>query len=252
MRSTVGLSSFVVATLLSLSVHAQVRQLAINDGQISGDLYLPPQVPAPAIFVLHTACGKVGIADRAVARMLAEAGFVAFAIEYPNEGKPTWVKPYLDWMAARPEAAGHQFGAVGFSAGGLRSFWLGVSPRVKAIVSFYGTYDLSTSPIAKMRATPAGSPILRVDKISAAVLMLHGQLDTEVPLEQIERMKQAVLARGLPAEAVIYPGDYHGFDRGVECSPSDTTANGTRIKHDPAAEKDSYARTVAWFKTYLK
>jgi len=63
-------------------------------------------------------------------------------------------------------------------------------------------------------------------------------------------MKAALQARGL-VEVVIYPGDYHGLDRGPECG-GDVTPNGTVMKHDPAAERDSFARTVAWFKTSLK
>jgi dienelactone hydrolase len=241
----------VLALLLSiapLSLHAQV---AVSDGRVSGELYVPAKVPAPGVFVLHTACGKVGPGDRAMAKTLANAGFVAFAINYPVQGKPTWVPTYIDWLKARPEVGNQPMGAVGFSAGGRRVFSFAMSPLVKAVVAFYGTYDLAASSIAKMRASAEGSPIRFVDKMHAAALMLHGDKDSEAPPDQASRMKAALQARGLPAEVVIYPGDYHGFDRGPECG-SDVTPNGTVLKHDPAAERDSYARTVAWFKTYLK
>lgn len=242
----------IALSLVPLSLRAQVKQLTVSEGRISGDLYLPAKVPAPGIFVLHTACGGVGAADRAVAKMLAEAGFVAFAINYPVEGKPTWVPPYLDWMKARPEVAGQPLGAVGFSAGGRRVFSFAQSPQVKAVVSFYGTYDMAASPIAKFHANADGSPVLWVDKIRAAALLLHGDKDTEATPDQVERMKKAMQAKGLPVEAVIYHGAYHDFDRGVECSPSGVTPNGTVLQYDAAAAKDAYARMIAWFKTYLK
>ena len=63
---------------------------------------------------------------------------------------------------------------------------------------------------------------------------------------------QALLA-GADADAVVYPGVYHMFDRGKEPSmKSDTTINGTHVAYDGAAAKDAQARTIAWFKTNLK
>jgi len=58
--------------------------------------------------------------------------------------------------------------AVGFSAGGRRVYSFAVSPLVKAVVSFYGTYDLAVSPIAKFRANADGSPVRFVDRMHAA------------------------------------------------------------------------------------
>jgi dienelactone hydrolase len=239
--------------LLPVAVHAQgVVTRQISEGTISGELALPAKLPAPAIFVLHTAWGRVHPADAAYARNLAAAGFVAFAINYPNRAKPVWQAEYVRWMRARPEAAGHPFGAVGFSLGGRQVFNLARSPEVKAVVSYYGTYDLTTTPVPQMRyMDPQASPIFNLDKIRAAALLLHGEKDTEVPLEQIERMRQAMLANGLPVEVVIYPGDYHCFDRGPPTPNSDRTQEGTLMVYDAKAAKDAEARTIAWFRKYL-
>jgi dienelactone hydrolase len=248
----IGLLWSLLVAIAPLSVYAQVRQLAVSEGQVSGELYVPARVPAPGVFVLHTACGRVEPGDRAMAKALAEAGFVGFAINYPSGGNAgTWVPTFVRWLAARPEVGEQPMGAVGFSLGGSRVYNFAQSPRVKAVVAFYGSYDLAASPIAKFRGLAAGSPILQVDKMHAAALMLHGEKDSEAPPDQANRMKAALQARGLPVEVVIYPGAYHGFDRGPECG-SDVTPNGTVLKHDPAAERDSFARTVAWFKTSLK
>src|SRR5581483_3216250 len=79
--------------------HAQgVKSQDISAGRVSGVFVAPARVPAPAIFVLHTAWGRVHSADIAYAKALAGAGFVAFAINYPGKGKPTWVPEYLGWM----------------------------------------------------------------------------------------------------------------------------------------------------------
>ncbi len=187
------------------------------------------------------------------AKDLAAAGFVAFAINYPLGAKTAeWVRPYIKWLKARPEAAGQPLGAVGFSAGGRNVFFFARSPDVKAVVSYYGTYDLTTTPIPSMRRdNPAASPIKFVDQTHVAALLLHGAKDTEVPLEQLERMKLAMQAKGLPVEVVIYPGAYHCFDRGPPTANSDRTQEGTLMVYDAAAGRDAETRSIAWFRKYL-
>lgn len=236
---------------LAAGAHAQVKEQAISDGVVSGVFVTPAKLPAPGIFVLHTAWGKVHPQDVTYAKALAAAGFVAFAINYSGQGKPTWVKEYLAWMARRPEVANQPLGAVGFSMGGGCAFYFGVSPRVKAVVSYYGTYDLKTTPIPAMHSdNPRASPLYLVPELNCAALLLHGGSDTEVPLEMVERMKRAMQARGLPCEAVVYPGCYHAFDRGPPSS-SDRTNDGTLMKYDSAAAADSMQRSIAWFRKYL-
>jgi hypothetical protein len=106
----------LLLALAPLSLHAEVRRVEVSEGRVSGELYVPSKVPAPGVFVLHTACGKIEAGDRAMAKTLAEAGFVAFAINYPVVGKPTWVPDYIEWLKARPEIGGRPMGAVGLTA----------------------------------------------------------------------------------------------------------------------------------------
>ena len=66
-------------------------------------------------------------------------------------------------------------------------------------------------------------------------------------------MKQAVAARGLPVEAVVYPSVLHLFDRGRESSMKrEVTKDGTAVAYNGRAAADAQARTIAWFRTYLK
>lgn len=158
MRSTV-LLFFCLLLVPGLASAQQSRTVRSDDAK--GELFLPARTPAPLIFVLHTAWGHVSPNDVQYSRMLAQAGFVAFAIEYPLTGGPGWVPRYLKLAAAQPEAAGQPWGAVGFSAGGPRTFWLaaGAPDRFKAVVSYYGTYDFQTTPVAAMRRSDSrGQP----------------------------------------------------------------------------------------------
>src|SRR5215471_6647735 len=114
---------------LAAGAYAQVKEQNISDGAVSGVFVTPARVPAPGVFVLHTAWGKVHPQDVAYAKALAAAGFVAFAINYSGHGKPVWVKDYLTWMAQRPEVANQPLGSVGFSMGGRCAFCSASAPR---------------------------------------------------------------------------------------------------------------------------
>jgi dienelactone hydrolase len=234
------------------AAHAQTGKVQeIRQGAVSGTFVAPLKVPAPGVFVLHTAWGRVHQQDIDYAKGLARAGFVAFAINYAGSGRPTYVQDYMDWMSQQPEVADQPFGAVGFSMGGRCVFYFGLEPRVKAVISYYGTYDLQTTPVHQMRnGNLRASPVNLVPDLHCAALLLHGSADTEVPLEQVERMRQAMLARGLPCESVIYPGAYHCFDRGPPAG-SDRTNEGTLMKYDGAAQRDAEARSNAWLRKYL-
>jgi dienelactone hydrolase len=255
LRSIVGVC---MAALLMAFSPAANAQRTVNEAGVTGELYLPAVTPAPGVLVLHPATGRIGPGDEKMAKALAAAGFVAFAFNYHiNDHRPdgAFGEAALAWFKRRPEVAGKPLGAVGFSAGGARVFWLAArDPAIKAVVSYYGTYDYSTSPVFKKRYDHATlSPIVLLPRINAAVLLLNGGSDTEVPVEQVERMKQAAAARGLPVEAVIYPNTYHFFDRGREPPMGrDVTSNGTPVAYNGTAAADAQARTIAWLKTYLR
>jgi dipeptidyl aminopeptidase/acylaminoacyl peptidase len=58
---------------------------------------------------------------------------------------------------------------------------------------------------------PVRSPILRVAQIDAPVLLLHGDRDENVPVEQSLAMAEALRTHGKEAEAVVIPGATHYF-----------------------------------------
>jgi dipeptidyl aminopeptidase/acylaminoacyl peptidase len=60
-------------------------------------------------------------------------------------------------------------------------------------------------------ALRAASPALNADAIRARVLLIHGEQDRRAPIEQAERMRDALLARGMPAEWLVEPREGHGF-----------------------------------------
>src|SRR5437763_516029 len=147
-------SGVVAGVLFAFSAHAQ-RTQTVDEGGVSGELFLPPKTPAPGVLILHPATGRIGAGDSNMGKALAAAGFVAFAFNYKvGDHRPdgAFADPALAWFKRRPEIAGKPLGAVGFSAGGARVFWIAAhDPSIRAVVSYYGTYDYSTSPVFKTR-----------------------------------------------------------------------------------------------------
>lgn len=57
------------------------------------------------------------------------------------------------------------------------------------------------------------SPLTHVDRIDVPVLLLQGADDRVVPPSQSEAIRDALAARGVDHEYVLYPGEGHGFRR---------------------------------------
>ena len=57
------------------------------------------------------------------------------------------------------------------------------------------------------------SPLTHADRIDVPVLLLQGEDDRVVPPSQSEAIRDALAARGVPHEYVLYPGEGHGFRR---------------------------------------
>jgi acetyl esterase/lipase len=56
------------------------------------------------------------------------------------------------------------------------------------------------------------SPARRVTKVAAPTLILHGENDPTVPLQQSRLMIDRLKAAGVPAELVVKPGAGHGWE----------------------------------------
>jgi dipeptidyl aminopeptidase/acylaminoacyl peptidase len=76
-------------------------------------------------------------------------------------------------------------------------------------------------------------PFLHADRIRTPTLFLCGDADFNVPLINSEQMYQALRSLGVPAELVIYPGQYHGIRK-------------------PTYVRDRLERYVAWYDKYAK
>jgi acetyl esterase/lipase len=104
------------------------------------------------------------------------------------------------------------------------------SARVQAVIDFYGPSDLAELSELRPKAGEAvalflggaprdvpdryasASPVRHVTGDDPAMLLIHGDGDLLVPLDQSRRLASALDAAGVPHRLIVVPGARHGFD----------------------------------------
>ena len=136
----------------------------------------------------------------------------------------------VDHLIAEGRADPDRLGIMGFSYGGFMTSWtITQTKRFKAAVAggavtdpvaFNGTSDIPSfipdyfgaefwdDPEPYRRQ----SPLLHVQQVTTPCLILHGESDVRVPVEQGRAFYQALKRRGIPTEMVTYPRQGHSFD----------------------------------------
>jgi acetyl esterase/lipase len=162
-----------------VTIETGIRFGELEDRALLLDIYAPPQRerPRPAVLLIHGG-GFVGGSRSdadivAAARRLAEAGYVAVALDYrlvdPGQPGPVWPAPLADvqraarWVRAHATTYGvdpERLGAYGISAGAGLAAHLGVrdtrnttdtgppafSSRVRCVVALAGPMDGTIPP----------------------------------------------------------------------------------------------------------
>ncbi len=100
-------------------------------------------------------------------------------------------------LLARHGFAARRIGLLGFSLGAYLSLSnAGIDSRVQAVVEFFGGLPKEMKPFVR-RIPP--------------VLILHGESDPTVPVEEAYHLQQVLEGKGVPYEMQIYPGIGHSF-----------------------------------------
>jgi acetyl esterase/lipase len=112
--------------------------------------------------------------------------------------------------------------------------WTNASSRVSAVVSFFGPSDfmggigkfrnedgsrgnyevvkfLGGLPADKPDVYRDASPLTHVSQMSAPMLLVHGDQDPIVPLEQSSRMANALREAGVGVKFIVVTNGVHGF-----------------------------------------
>jgi dipeptidyl aminopeptidase/acylaminoacyl peptidase len=156
----------------------------------------------------------------------------------------------VDYVVAQGWADGDRTGIFGWSYGGFMTAWtVTQTPRFKAAVMGAGVCDFhsfhaqSNIPDWDMRVL-AADPLERPDwyrqrsaitfaaRVATPTLILHGEADPSVPVNQAYAFYRALRERDVPAELAVYPGEGHGV-------------------RDREHLRDLFARLLRWFEAYL-
>ena len=132
-------------------------------------------------------------------------------------------------------AGGHLVEFLGYSAATpTERHPQGPGPKVNAVVAFYGWSDL-TDPTVKdfywnelflgkkyeedPKLYKEASPLTHVSKQSPATLLLHGTIDTIVPISQSEKIVKKLEASNVPYVYAPFKGGYHAYDMFKNTNP---------------------------------
>jgi dipeptidyl aminopeptidase/acylaminoacyl peptidase len=186
-------------------------------------------------------------------------GSTGKGLAFAQANKNTWGKgdyedcmTGVDAMIASGLADPDRLGAFGWSYGGYMTFWIltqtdrfkAVSPGagLSNIYSMYSQTDIHRymqwfySDKAPWEATDLywdRSPMKYVKNVKTPTMIMHGQVDTRVPIAQAQEFYQALKEMKVPAEFVVYPRENHGFT-------------------EPRHQLDRVRRYVKFFAKYLQ
>ena len=213
------------------------------------DVYFPEAGgPWPALVYVHGGSWMHGDKSEAsmFARTMSAQGYLVVSLNYrlyPGSQFPTMIQDVKCAIRAlRANAPEYnlnpdRIGAVGVSAGGHLVGLLGTtdaqvgwdvgeyleqSSRVQAVIAMAGVMDLSrdfpNADIEAMKRIGFGeynvaqaSPISHVTPDDPPFLLIHGDRDELVPVEQSQLMYDRLLQTGVPAQLVVVKNAGHSM-----------------------------------------
>lgn len=173
----------------------------------------------PGVLVVHEWWGHNEYVRRR-ARMLAELGYTAFALDMYGGGKNTQhpkdamafsqaalsdldvavarFRAAREVLEAHPTVAREKIAATGYCFGGAVVLHMArIGADLDAVVSFHGTLE--------------GQTKAEKGAVEAEILVLHGGADSLVPEESVEAFKEEMESAGADLRFVSYPGAKHAF-----------------------------------------
>lgn len=230
-----------------MTISIQTREIQYNaaDGQRLVGYFAAPssQTPHAGIIVAPEWWGRNEYTEQR-ARELAEHGYAALAIDmYGDKNVTTDAKQAYEWMmqtfadadtivnrakagldtlAAQPEVNPTQLAAIGFCYGGKVVLDLARSGApLKAVATFHATL------------TPKAPAV--EGQIQGEILVLHGELDSMVTLDDVASFREEMHAAKVDHEVIIFEDAKHGFSNPL--ADERAKANSVDLGYNPEAER---------------
>lgn len=227
-RGAVSAAGALLAGFTPFAAAAQTAAFASGGASITVERFDAAGGGArPAVILLHGADGLTfGERYRTVARLLAGTGYHVFLIHYldrTGESRANystigrnlgaWVDTLRDgiaYVAGQPGVIANRIGLVGISLGAAIALSTGAQDRrVKVVIDFFGPFF---EGVAR-----------RIGRVPPT-LVLHGDQDGIVPVENARAIERYLKANNIPHEVVIYPGQGHGFSGAAQIDSAQRSA----------------------------
>lgn len=205
--------------------------------------------PRPGVLVVHEWWGQNEY-PRERARMLAELGYTALALDIYGEGKQAdhpddagafmqaalanlpgmrdRFNAALEVLKEQPGVDADNIAAIGYCfGGGVVLHMARYGADLKAVASFHGSLGLGIAPEGE------GS------EVTARVVAYNGEADPWVSAQQISGLTSSMEAAGAQFELVSLPGATHGFSN--PAADSNGEKFGLPLAYSPLADEASWA-----------
>jgi dienelactone hydrolase len=253
---------FVIAMLLATCLAAQAsiknEEVTYTAGDVTMKGYLAyddaKKGKRPGVLVVHEWWGHNEYA-RKRARMLAEMGYVALAVDMYGDGK----------QAAHPDDAGKFAGAVMQNMESAKARFMAAMDLLKknpntdakrvaaigycfggAVVLHMARFGFDLKGVASFHGNYATQTPAQAGKVKAKVLVCHGADDSFISQEQIDNLKKEMAEAKVDFQFISYPGAKHSFTN----PDADQYAKqfGMPIAYNADADKKSWEDMQAFFK----
>lgn len=189
-------------------VGAHPLRFDVGGAELAGDLTLPPDARGLVLFAHGSGSSRLSPRNRAVAEVLAEAGFATLLLDLLTEAEAQRRELVFDtallarrlelvtgWALRHPATRDLPIGYFGASTGAAAALRAAAAagPAVQAVVSRGGRPDLAAE---------------RLPSVSAPTLLVVGGRDTEV----LELNERAAAMLRCPHRLVVVDGATHLFE----------------------------------------
>ena len=250
--------------LITTMAHAAIQDKAVtyeaNGTKLKGYIAWDDAVKGkhPGVLVVHEWWGRNEYA-RKRARMFAEQGYTALALDMYGDGKqahnPDDAKKLageiygneklakarfeaaLDVLKKQKNVDANNIGAVGYCfGGGVALNMVRLGEPLKVVLSYHGG-------LATQHPAEAG-------KIKAHIASFTGDADQSIPAAQVAAFRQEMDKAGVDYKVVVYPGAKHAFSN----PDADKYAEEFKlpIAYNAAADKDSWSQGLAFMADAFK
>ena len=252
MRLTALLIVLAIPTLAQAKIVTKAVEYRHGDVTLEGYLAYNDELSGrrPGVLVVHEWWGLNDYVKKR-AEMLAELGYVAFALDMYGKGvvtddpakagqlagalrgKPLLVeraRAGLDVLVKQPNVDPERVAVIGYCFGGTTALQLALSGApLKAAVSFHGALK------------PVPTPE-QLEKTRATLLICHGAVDPMVPDEEVDAFTDALEQSKVDWMLIAYSGAVHSFT-----NPEASTRKIDGVAYDEKADKRSWAHMKALF-----